>query len=252
MRVIPGLFVFSTLFLGASCSSGGPAAAAGPLRPGDLLAAPNQYLNRSVEVEIVDPLYGPSTPQALAAVEYGQVRIDMPDARGSELSLVPAGFRVGDPNRYKKKFNQVLTSPLRVKGDFLSDDEIAKSMHRPSYVIRVASWEPVAQEAPISVHSLTELQSDPARWDRKRIVYEGNFESRFEVSALDHEIWLSYEPNTEVVGKPNDPPGTSKIYRVRVTGRLFSKSGISYGHLGGYRFELVASKLEFLGPATAP
>ena len=38
---------------------------------------------------------------------------------------------------------------------------------------------------------------------------------------------------------------------VRVTGILFSKPGASYGHLGGYRYELVASKVEYLGAAAS-
>jgi hypothetical protein len=129
---------------------------------------------------------------------------------------------------------------------------MTKSLHRPFYVIRVATWEPIAREAPTAVHSLAELKANPAQWDRRRIVYEGIYENRFEVSALDKEIWLGFERNAELIGKPSEPNNGSRINRVRVTGLLFAKPGALYGHLGGYSFELVASKVEFLGPASAP
>ncbi|MFO1463283.1 MAG: hypothetical protein U1F66_05865 [bacterium] len=252
MRPSPSalFLLLSSLFAcnAASCL-GAPAVGPSHLHPADLLSAPGKYLHGPVEVEIVEPLSGPSTPQQLAAAEYGQLRLEMPDAPGVDFSLVPSDFRPEDPNRYRKKFDRVLTSPLRVKGELLSDEELAKDLHRPVYVLRVSAWEPIAPEPAIPVGSLAQLKSDPARWDRKRIVYEGVYENRFEVSALDREIWLGFAGNAEIVGRPQGPAGTPTAYRVRVTGLLFSKPGARYGHLGGYPFELQATKVEFLGPA---
>jgi hypothetical protein len=44
----------------------------------------------------------------------------------------------------------------------------------------------------------------------------------------------------------NAPPQRGGTHRVRVTGYLFTKPGAAYGHLGGYAYELVADKIEFL------
>lgn len=221
----------------------------GPLRPSDLLANPQKYLNQSVTIDVVEPLYGPATPAALAALEYGQVRIQIPDAMGGELALVPAAFQANDPNRYKKKFDRVLTEPLRVSGTFLRDDDLAKQSGRPAYVIRVASLEALTPPAPQTVASLEEIKADPARFDRKTVVYEGVYRHGFEISSLDGDIWLGTQPNAVIIGAPTAPPQGRAAYRVRATGTLFSKPGAHYGHLGGYSFQLIASKLEYLGPA---
>jgi len=247
-RLFPLVLLIGCLL---SCGSWSSQAQSGkkPLRPSDLLESPNSYLNREVEIEIVEPLSGPSTPAALAAVEYGQVRIDIPDGLGTSLALVPAAFKPEDPKRYQNKFDRVISGPIRVRGEFLSDDDLGKQLHRRAYVIRAASIEALTPEPPVRVASLAELKSNPARWDRKNIVYEGLYKSGFEVSALDGDIWLSTRRETTVIGKP--PPTASAInqtQRVRVTGILFAKPGTHYGHLGGYGFELLASKLEYLGP----
>ena len=68
----------------------------------------------------------------------------------------------------------------------------------------------------------------------------------FEISALDRDIWLEIAPGAAVEGRPAGRSGISSNH-VRVTGILFAKPGASYGHLGGYRFELLASKIEYLG-----
>lgn len=217
-------------------------ASAAPITPTELLASPDQYLGKSVEVRIVEPLYGPSTEAALKSVEYGQMEVMMPDVSGKTLDLVPSAFKPEDPNRFKKKFDRVIASPLTVKGDILKDAEMTESMNRPYYVIRVASWEPLNLGEPTAVKSLDQIKADPAKWDRKPVVYEGTYESRFEVSALDRDIWLQFQPNTQITNRPNDKEAAHKV---RVTGILFSKPGSRYGHLSGYSFEILASKLEF-------
>ena len=58
-----------------------------PLRPSDLIEKPDAYLNKAVDLEIVEPLYGPSSPEALARVEYGQVEVRMPEGMSGTLSL---------------------------------------------------------------------------------------------------------------------------------------------------------------------
>jgi hypothetical protein len=216
------------------------------LRPLDLLEHPDRYLNQRVEVEIVESLGGPTTPAALAGAEYGQVEVRIPDGGTATLSLVPAGFDPADANRYRRKFDRVLKSPLRVRGELLRDAEMSAANRRPAYVIRVASIEALDLGSPVRVPSLAALAADPARWDRRLIVYEGGYRSGFEISSLDGEIWLETGSETEVIGGSRVGPGGIGSRRVRVTGVLFAKAGAHYGHMGGSKYQLTASKLEYL------
>jgi hypothetical protein len=209
--------------------------------PGALLAKAEYFVGRTVEVDIVESLRGPATAEQLARAEYGQVRVAIPDFGGADLSLVPAGFRLEDPDRYRLRFDHVLAPPLRVRGELLEDPELRRGERR-SYVIRVESIEPLPSPAPIRVASVDELLADPARFDRAIVEIEGTHETRFEVSALEKKIWLSTASDARVVGTP--ARGATK-HRVRVVGTLFSKPGAHYGHLGGYPLMLVAREIEY-------
>ena len=92
-----------------------------PLGPSELIANANTYLNQPVDLEILEPLYGPSTPEDLVRAEYGQVEVRIPEGMSGTLSLVPAAFKVTDPTRYRNKFGRVIESPIRVQGELLSD-----------------------------------------------------------------------------------------------------------------------------------
>lgn len=214
-----------------------------PLRPSELIENADRYLNQTVDLEILEPLYGPSRPEDLARAEYGQVEVRVPEGTGGTLSLVPAAFKATDPNRYRNKFDRVIESPVSVKGELLSDDEMSKATHRPAYVVRVLSMKPIVMGPPHRIASLDVIKTDPAQWDRKQILYEGIYQTGFEVSVLD-EMWLETAPGTQIIKS-----GTvgSQANRVRVTGILFARPGAHYGHLGGYRFQLTASKIEYLG-----
>src|SRR5262245_47555837 len=159
-----------------------------PLRPSDLIENANNYLNQTFDLEIVEPLYGPSKQEDLVRAEYGQVEVRIPEGMSGTLSLVPAAFKATDPNRYRNKFDRVIESPVRVKGELLKDDEMSKAT-RPVYVVRVLSMEPIALGPPHKIASLDVIRADPAQWDRKQIEYEGVYQTRFEVSALD-DMWL--------------------------------------------------------------
>ena len=213
-----------------------------PLRPSELIENASTYLNQTIDLEILEPLYGPSKPEDLARAEYGQVEVRIPEGMNGTVSLVPAAFKPTDPNRYRNKFERVIESPIRVKGELLSDDEMSKATHRPFYVVRVLSVEPVEMGTPHRIDSLNVIKSDPAQWDRKQIVYEGIYRTGFEASALD-EIWLDTGPNTKIIKAGSV---ASQANRVRATGILFARPGAHYGHLGGYRFQLTASKIEYL------
>jgi len=213
------------------------------LRPSDLIENANNYLNQTVDLEIVEPLYGPSKPEDLARVEYGQLQVRIPEGGNGNLSLVPQAFKATDPNRYRNKFDRVIESPVRVKGELLKDEEMSKATHRPVYVVRVLSMEPLVMGPPQRVASLDVIKADPAQWDRKQIEYEGIYQTEFEVSALDRDIWLETAPNTKIIKQGNVGEHAN---RVRVTGLLFARPGARYGHLGGYKFQLTASKVEYL------
>jgi hypothetical protein len=247
-RIMPGMQIwlalaFATMFgssFDAAPAAAAPQAERQELTTSAIMSAPDRYLNHPVELVIVEPLRGPASAQALAALEYGQVRVDVPDGGPYDLSLVPSAFRLDDANRYKKKFDRPLMPPIKVRGELLLDPAFT---HRKSYVIRVASYEVLSPPTPRPVRSLAEIDADPAKWDRQRIVYEGTYESGFEVSTLDRKIWLGFSAATALVDAPARRAGT---HRVRVTGYLFAKPGAGYGHLGGCAYQLVADKIEFL------
>jgi hypothetical protein len=231
---------------------GGPACAAATtapptLRPAELLEQARSWVGKLVTVDIVEPLQGPSTPELLAKVEYGTVRVSIPESPGRDLALVPAEFRLADADRYKRRFDRVLTSPLRVQGEFLADPGSGTA-----FVLRVLSLEPLPEAPPIRVASVAEILADPARFDRKLIEIEGMHHSGFEISALESKIWLSRAPNAGVVRKaaangdekPAGQPSGWGTRRVRVVGTLFSRPGAHYGHLGGYPLLLVAREIE--------
>jgi hypothetical protein len=130
-----------------------------------------------------------------------------------------------------------------VKGELLKDEEMSKATRGGAYVVRVLSMEPLVMGPPQKT-SLDVIKNNPAKWDRKLIEYEGIYQTGFEVSALD-EIWLETAPNTKIVKSGNVGPHAN---RVRVTGILFARPGARYGHLGGYKYQLTASKIEYLAP----
>lgn len=232
-------FSVSTVVL-ISCAVTAHKVEAQELTTSQILSAPDRYVNRPVELVIVEQLRGPASAQALAALEYGQVRVDVPDGGPYDLSLMPSTFRLDDPNRYKKKFDRPLASPLKVRGVLLLDPELT---HRKSYVIRVTSYEVVSPPAPRPVRSLAEIDADPLKWDRQRIVYEGTYENGFEVSTLDRRIWLEFSRTADRVNAPSRLAGK---HRVRITGYLYAKPGAGYGHLGACAYELIADRIEFL------
>jgi hypothetical protein len=199
------------------------------------------HLGSTASVDIVEPLYGPSTPEMVTSSEYGQVRVGAPDSAGGELSLVPEAFRLADPDRYKNKFDRVLRSPLRVRGELLEDVELSRP-NRRALVLRVLAIEPLVLPAPIKVSSVDELLADPGRFDRAVIEIEGEHTRGFEKSSLEGKIWLSTYPDAEIVPRPVTGTGRN---RVRAVGVLFSKPGARYGHLGGYPMMLVATRLEY-------
>lgn len=242
-RSLEILLLAVVCFVGPNCAAW---AQGGVLRPGDLVAKPEAYVGRTVELEIVEPLGGPTSPAALASVEYGQVRVLIPDAIGVDFSLVPAGFQMADPNRYRRKFDRVLTGPLKVRGEVLLDAELERELRRKFIVLRVASLEPIDLGAPLSVASMSDLKSRAKSLDRKRIVYEGTYRTGFEVSSLDGEIWVAFDPKLEIVGSAPKEIRTGTNSRVRVIGVLFAKEGARYGHLGAYSFQIQVTKLEHL------
>lgn len=213
-----------------------------PFRVPELVQHAKTYLNQSVDVEILEPMYGAATPEELARVEYGNVLVHVPEGMDGTLSLVPASFKPTDPNRYRNKFDRVIQSPVRVKGQLLHDDDMSKCWRRPAYVIRVSAIEPLDLGQPEKVSSLDAIKSDPAKWDRKYVLYEGIYKTGFELSALDGDIWLETGRNAEIIKTGSIG---SQENRVRVTGILFSRGG-HYGHMGYSKFQITATKIEYL------
>jgi hypothetical protein len=218
----------------------------GSLRPSELFAHPARYLNKEIEVDIVEPLGGPSSSASLTTSEYGQVEVRIPESPSGSLALVPATFKIGDANRYKHKFQSVLQSPVRARGEFIRDDEMSDAIHRPVYLIRVASMMPIELGEPTPV-TLEQIAKNPALWDRHYVRIAGTYESRFEVSALDKQIWVAFSATAN-----NEPDRLGAVdskspgSRVRMSGILFAQPNARYGHLGAYRYQLTVLHSEAL------
>lgn len=212
--------------------------AAAALRPSDLLQAPEQFVNRTVEVEIVERLNG------VGGDAYAQACVGLPESAPCVLSLVPSTFAPDAPDRHLRKFDRPITPPVRVRGEFLRDDGLTKTW--PGYVIRVSSVEPLPLEPPARVGSVAELLANKERWDRRRVELEGTWRHGFEISNLDtRELWLSVPRDAEVLNAPKKRAPRGE--RVRVTGLVFARAGRGYGHMGAAGALLVASKVEHLG-----
>jgi hypothetical protein len=195
-------------------------------RPGDILDHPDRFLGHLVDLDIVEPLEGPQTEAARSSAEYGFYRVRIPDAVGTEVSLVPAGYTPRDERRYRLTFDTVLQAPLHVRGDVLLDPTLTPK----AYVVRVVASRALDLGPPVRVGDVSTLVDD--RYDRKLVEVEGEARSAFEVAAIGQNVWVSggtYRPGTF-------PPPSSANGHV---GILFAKKGAMYGHLGGYKYELV-------------
>lgn len=209
------------------------------LRPSALLEDPARFLNRTVEVEIVERLNG------VGGEPLAQACVGVPESAGCTLSLVPPGFEPGAVDRRTRRFEAPLVSPVRVRGQFLRDDGLGLST--PGYVIRVVSSEPLPAETPVVVASVKDLLSQKERLDRRLVVLEGRWQHGFERSTLDGlELWLSVSQDTVVTGQPPKKREALRGNRVRVTGRVFARPGRRYGHMGQAAALLSATRLEHL------
>jgi hypothetical protein len=231
----------AAFFAAAACSLAGAAAPSDTpqtLRPSDLVETPAQFVNHTVEVEIVERLNG------VGGDAHAQACVALPESAPCVLSLVPPTFAADAPDRYARKFDTPLRPPVRVRGELLRDDGLTKVW--PGYVIRVISAEPLPVEAPTRIASVAELLAHGERWNRHRIEVEGTWLHGFEVSTLDSPLlWLSVPRDAEVLNTPKKL--SARGNRVRVTGLVFARPGRGYGHMGAATALLVASKLEYLG-----
>lgn len=214
---------------------------AAPLTTAELLKTPDRYLGKTVDVQIAERLW-PSTPEAQTSPSSGSIQVLNADLDAKVLRLVTSIYRQDNPDRFRDKFDRVMIPPLRVKGEFLLDREMTESSHLPYYVIRVLSWEGAPVQAPVAL-TLSQIKVDPAKWDRKRVIYEGVHSEGFELSVLDQEIWLDVTNETLIEGKPVPQEGCCQV---RVTGTLFSNPSRRYGHINHYPFAIEAAKLEYL------
>jgi hypothetical protein len=227
------------LVLGASAVAG---AEPTHLRPLDVLAD-STLVGKNVEVDVVEPLAGPTTAEQLARSEYGQLEVRIPEGGAGELALVPASWTPDDANRFRRKFDRLLIAPLRVRGTLLRDAPMSDASHHPYLVLRVASAEPLDLGPSEPFTDISRVAAEPARWDRRSIRYEGDLRSGFELSTLDGKIWLELAPGATVLHAPS---ATTGAHRVRASGVLFARPGARYGHLGSCAYLLLAHRLEYI------
>jgi hypothetical protein len=211
-----------------------------PLRLIDVCDAPEHYIDRVLDVDVVEPMWS-SEPNA-----RNEHWVEIPELGSQTFALVIDGPAFAPPFRARGEFMR--------RGDRPTWFFRAGGREAPwqSYVLHVTSIAPLPEEPLLVLTSEAELFGNAAHFDRRRVVYEGAWVTGFETSSLDRHIWLSFDHGTKIVGTlpprrdRNDPGLRWTTQRVRATGLLFAHPGALYGHMGGYQAELHASKLEML------
>lgn len=229
---------------------------------GDLSANRQAYNGRSIEIrDYMDTGPLPSPDGTKKYTEY--MKILSPDyVRG--LDLVSPPFTPDDPNRYAR------VAPLyrgeqrvSVKGKFIID--LMKTPTRPieNDVIVVDQLDilpfPAPEKEVITKETFSRMIADGtiASLNRKRIIYEGEFGSGFEVALLDKLIWVNFieseggnavsafEQFMRTHSTMRQEDGQIKS-QIRATGVLYATPGQRYGHLGRTQYQLMVDTVEFL------
>jgi hypothetical protein len=229
---------------------------------GDLSVNRQAYNGRSIE--IIDYLDTGPLPLPDGTKKYSEyIKILSPDyVRGLDLVYPP--FTTDDPNRYAR------VAPLyrgeqrvSIKGKFVID--LMKTLTRPieNDVIVVDNFDilpfPAPEKEVITKEVFSRMIADGtiASLNRKRIIYEGEFGSGFEVALLDKLIWVNFIESeggnavsafeqfmrTHSTTKQED--GQIKS-RIQATGILYATPGQRYGHLGRAAYQMMVDTVVFL------
>ena len=214
------------------------ASSASVVRPMDIFASPASFVNKTIVVDVVEPLRKQSSLDLARDGLAAELEVQVPDGQGNRLVLVPAGYRQGDAvYNNKNTFDHKLRSPIRITGQLLSDPARATAEDAPGfYELRVTGETTIAEGAPKPL-DLAQAKAHPADWDRQYVVYQGILTEQFENVSIDGDIWYGEAPDVQKNGLVAAGP-------VRVTGYFYSHPGRRYGHMGMRPFELVASRVE--------
>ena len=230
---------------------------------GDLSVNRQSYHGQRIEIiDYMDTGPLPLPDGTRKPAEY--MKILSPDyVRG--LDLVHPPFTSDDPNRYVRLAplfrGQQLVS---IKGTFKID--LMKTPTRPieNDVIVVDSLDvlpfPQPEERIITKEGFLQMVADHtvASLNRKRITYEGEYGSGFEVSLLDNLIWANFVESeggnaaTELErfmhsrSEMKKEDGQVKV-RIRATGVIYTTPGQRYGHLGRASYQMMIDMVTFLG-----
>ncbi|MFZ1654763.1 MAG: hypothetical protein WBO92_00080 [Candidatus Moraniibacteriota bacterium] len=215
-------------------------------------------------IEIIDYMDTGPLPSPNGTKKYTEyIKILSPDyVRGLDLVYPP--FTTDDPARYAR------VAPLyrgeqrvSIKGKFVID--LMKTPTRPieNDVIVVDHFDilpfPEPEKGVITKEIFSQMIEDGsiASLNRKRITYEGEYGSGFEVSLLDKLIWVNFIETemgnavdelerfmrTHSEMKKEDGQMKSKV---RVTGVLYATPGQRYGHLGRTLYQMMVDTVVFL------
>jgi hypothetical protein len=205
---------------------------------------PRAYIGRDLEVDIMEPIQGPTTNDERLHDYDRHYRVELRESQegekegsDTEIRLVPAGYRVDDPKRRELMFDTVMTAPLRVRGRLVDESE---DHSHPVVAIVVTQWWPLDLGAPIRVTSPAAV----GPWlDRKLIELHGKYIQGFESSAVG-PVWVYPVP---AYLEASVPAASSPDVLVGVlfakAGPRYGKRGRGYGHMGMYRAEILVSKL---------
>lgn len=212
-----------------------PAVAYAPVTPAELLADPDRWSGRAVE--LVDAWGG-------LAGRYRPA--DQP--RWLHVRRDPARWAGPSDDLEPRADLQRIQGVFRRDQDHHGHEELVLELHRLT---------PLPREVPLAV-TLETLERAPKELDRRRVELTATYRAGFERSTLGAQVWVdpfSAEVAKQARGFAGRPArivgrfySSPRIQRTPRGGLEDSKKG-AYGHLAGYRGLLVA---ESFGAPGAP
>jgi len=215
-----------------------PAAAAG-LRSYDVLQHADDWLGRELVVDVYEPIYGPVNSSSAPDNGYD---VEVEDVGTDILNLVPDGRDI-------TTLPADLEPPFRVRATLRRDDKWEKSSGRTWRVLEIHEMSPLKFPRPVRAESAKAILRRPRRWHGRYVELEGDWGTGFEASYIDR-IWIDLYPGVEVFCEPPSEPDEGRFgrgyetHRVRLVGYVYTMG--QYGHLGGGKGNLVATKVTFL------
>lgn len=196
-----------------------------------MLVSHPDWVGKRVTVDLFEPLYD---DEHSSVAPRGGYDVEVDGVGATRLGLIPAS-RGAMPDE--------VHPPVRVTGVLRT----AKF----GFVLAAERIEPLSFPTPERLAHADELyEHGSARRAERYVEVEDEYATAFEVSRLGRRVWLDAYPDAKIRCEPPDEKVHRldvERHRVRVVG--YAHAGDTYGHLGGYPAEIVATEIVYLDPA---